>query len=102
MGFYALLTRRDQATGQVFGPAETLGMTDALRTYTINGAYLIQAEDRLGSLEPGKLADLVVLDLPDPMALERDPELAFGMRDRVLLTMVDGHIRHEHSRSPWR
>jgi len=102
MGFYALLTRRDQATGEVFGPEETVAMADALRSYTINGAYLIRAEDRLGSLEEGKLADLVVLDLPDLMELERDPELAFGMRDRVLLTVVDGRVRHEHPRSPWR
>jgi len=102
MGFYALLTRRDQATGRVFGPDETLGMADALRTYTVNGAYLMRAEDRLGSLEVGKLADLVVLDLPDIQELERDPELAFQMRDRVLLTIVDGRIRYENPSSPWR
>jgi hypothetical protein len=62
----------------------------------------LTAEDRLGSLEAGKLADLVVLALPDLMALERDPDLAFGMRERVLFTMVDGRIRHEHPGSPWK
>jgi predicted amidohydrolase YtcJ len=95
VGIYALLTRRDQATGEVFGPNETVGIVEALRSYTINGAYLMHAEDRLGSLEPGKLADLVVLDLEDIYALGRDPEILFEMPDRILLTLVDGQIRYE-------
>ncbi len=95
MGFYALLTRRDQATGVVYGPDETVGMADALRSYTWNGAYVAYAEDWLGSLEPGKAADLVVLDLPDIFDLERDPELAFQMRDRIVMTVVDGNVRYQ-------
>jgi predicted amidohydrolase YtcJ len=95
MGIYALLTRRDQATGTVYGPDETVGIADALRSYTVNGAYVAFADDWLGSLEPGKAADLVVLDLDDILALERDPELAFGMRDRIVMTMVDGQVRYE-------
>ncbi len=95
MGIYALLTRRDQATDRVFGPDQTLGIADALRSYTINGAYLAHADDWLGSLEPGKAADLVVLDIPDVFVLERDPELAFQMRDRIVMTIVDGIVRYE-------
>ncbi|MEX0928110.1 MAG: amidohydrolase family protein [Balneolales bacterium] len=63
IGIYALLTRIDQATGKVHGPDETLGIDDALRTYTINGAYLTYDEDWKGSLEAGKVADMVILDL---------------------------------------
>ena len=92
MGFYALLTRKDQKTGQVFGPTETIGIEDALRSYTWNGAYLTHEEDSKGSLEVGKLADLVVLDVKDIYSLERDPELCFEMDDKVLLTMVEGRI----------
>jgi predicted amidohydrolase YtcJ len=40
IGIYALLTRKDQATGKVYGQDETVGIEDALRSYTINGAYL--------------------------------------------------------------
>jgi predicted amidohydrolase YtcJ len=95
VGLYALLTRRDQATGIVYGPDETLGIEDALRTYTINGAYLTYEEDFKGSLEVGKIADLAVLDLPDIKTLEDDPELCFEMRDKVLLTMTDGKVRYQ-------
>ncbi len=93
IGIYALLTRRDQATGTVYGPDETVGIADALRSYTINGAYATYDEDWKGSIEVGKVADLVVVDLSDIRMLEEDPELCFTMRDRVLLTLVDGEVR---------
>ncbi|MFC1557567.1 amidohydrolase [candidate division KSB1 bacterium] len=94
IGIYALLTRRDQASGNVYGQEETLDIEDALRTYTINGAYLTYEEDFKGSLEAGKAADLVVIDLPDINALEENPELCFEMKDRILLTMTDGKVRY--------
>jgi predicted amidohydrolase YtcJ len=93
IGIYALLTRRDQATGTVHGADETVGIADALRSYTINGAYATYDEEWKGSIEVGKVADLVVVDLPDIGMLEKDPELCFSMRDRVLLTLVDGEVR---------
>jgi predicted amidohydrolase YtcJ len=93
IGIYALLTRRDQATGAVHGADETVGIADALRSYTINGAYATYDEEWKGSIEVGKVADLVVVDLPDIHLLEQDPELCFSMRDRVLLTLVDGEVR---------
>jgi predicted amidohydrolase YtcJ len=91
---YALLTRRDQATGRVYGPQETIGIMDALRSYTIDGAYLTYDEKSRGSLEQGKLADLVVVDLPDIMQVEKNPELCFTMPDRVLMTMVGGKVEY--------
>jgi predicted amidohydrolase YtcJ len=58
---------------------------DALRMYTLGSAYAAFEEDQKGSISPGKLADLVVLDA-DPCAVETD-----AIRDiRVVLTLVDG------------
>ncbi|MFC1662097.1 amidohydrolase [Gemmatimonadota bacterium] len=95
IGMYALMTRRSQADGQVYGPDETIGLEDALRSYTVNGAFLTYEEDSRGSLEVGKVADLVVLDLEDIRILEEDPDLLFEMRDRVLLTLSGGVVRYQ-------
>jgi predicted amidohydrolase YtcJ len=94
IGMYALMTRHSQADGQVYGPDETLGLEDALRAYTINGAFLTYDEDSRGSLEAGKVADLTVLDLEDIRMLEEDPGLLFGMRGRIELTMSGGEVRY--------
>ena len=66
-----------------------------MRTYTINGAYLTYDEKLRGSLEAGKLADLVVLDIPDIRELQKNPELCFLMEKKVLLTMVGGVVRYQ-------
>ena len=56
------VTRRAKRTGKSIHPEESLSREQAIRFYTINNARVLGCEDRLGSLEPGKLADLVVLD----------------------------------------
>ena len=66
-----------------------------MRTYTNNGAYLTYYEKVRGSLEAGKLADLVVLDIPDIRELQKNPELCFLMEQKVLLTMVGGVVRYQ-------
>jgi predicted amidohydrolase YtcJ len=58
--------------GDVLGPAQRIGVMDALRAVTIDAAWQVFLDDDLGSLEPGKYADLVVLSgnpLDDPMAM---------------------------------
>ena len=60
-------------------------MEEALRLYTINGAYASFEENLKGSIEVGKLADLVVLG-GDPVAV--DPGTIKDIP--VLQTMVDG------------
>jgi predicted amidohydrolase YtcJ len=58
--------------------------------YTINGARVLFWEDKLGSIEAGKLADLVVLD-NDILACPLDE-----IKDtKVLMTMVGGEIVYE-------
>ena len=42
-------------------PRQRIGLHDALRGYTVNGAYQLRMEDRIGSLTAGKAADLTVL-----------------------------------------
>jgi predicted amidohydrolase YtcJ len=90
LGLYAMLTRKEQSTGAVLGADETVGIADALRAFTINGAYLTYDDKIRGSLEVGKLADLVVLNIPSIKDLEKNPDLALSMKDRILLTLVEG------------
>ena len=60
----------------------------------MNGAYLTYEEEFKGTLEVGKVADLVVLDIPSIDALQQNPEMCFQMGDRVMMTMVEGVVRH--------
>jgi predicted amidohydrolase YtcJ len=64
----AAAVNRTTATGRPLGPEERVNAREALRSYTIGGAYATGQEARRGSIEPGKLADLVVLDR-DPLAI---------------------------------
>ncbi len=56
-------------SGQVIGPDERLTVTEGLRAITINGAYQYGEEKIKGSLEKGKLADLVILS-EDPLTVD--------------------------------
>ena len=88
-GIYAAATRRtlDGKHPNGWIPSQKIGVEDALRAYTRNGAYAMFAEHSLGTLEPGKLADLVMIDRDiTKVAPER-------IRDaRVVLTMVGGKV----------
>ena len=60
VGLYAAVTRKGMS-GQVYGPDETITIEEAIRAYTLTGAYLNFEEELKGSLEPGKFADMIVL-----------------------------------------
>jgi predicted amidohydrolase YtcJ len=60
LGLYTSVTRKGR-TGAVYTRDEALGMKDAIRAYTMGGAWMTHQEAVKGSLEPGKLADLIVL-----------------------------------------
>jgi hypothetical protein len=62
LGMWTAITRNSRYYDHPLHPQEALTRTQALRFYTINNAWLMRAEDRLGSLEPGKLADFIIVD----------------------------------------
>ena len=61
-------------SGQVLGPEQRVSAMDAIKSTTINAAYQYFEERTKGSLEPGKLADFVILDqnplTVDPMKIK--------------------------------
>ena len=72
------------------GPDEAITVEEAIRAYTLGSAYACRREHVLGSLTPGKLADLVVLG--------DDPRTSDAIADiPVLATMVGGEFRFQRS-----
>ena len=61
-GVEAAVLRRSKASGTVRGPAQCITTREAIRLYTMGGAWQDHMEKRKGSLEPGKLADFCILD----------------------------------------
>lgn len=92
IGIYAMCTRKHQISGEVYGPNQCVSLLDALKTFTINGAYLTYDDDIRGSLEVGKLADLVVIDA-DLLNVTHEELLKMGQR--VVVTMVGGKIMYQ-------
>lgn len=92
MGMYAAVTRqtREGTPEEGWYPEERIDMETALQAYTLNNAYAAGEEKIKGSLEPGKLADIVVLSRDitsvDPAELP-DTEVRY--------TIVDGEIVFE-------
>ncbi|MEU3691310.1 amidohydrolase [Streptomyces narbonensis] len=89
-GVATMMLRESKATGRVSGPEQRIGLAEAIRTYTIDAAWQDFADDWKGSLEPGKAADLCVLDGD---LLTADPHDIPGMP--VVLTVVDGRVVHD-------
>ena len=86
-----LITRKDE-NGNVWGPDQRVDRATALRIATQNGANYVLRGDKLGSIEPGKLADLLVID-SDYM---RMPEEEIS-DIQVLVTMIGGKVMFLHS-----
>jgi len=89
MAIQSMVTRKD-VKGRVWGPNQRIGVDDALRICTRNGAYASFEEDIKGSLTAGRLADLVMLD-KDPRAV--DPDAITDIP--VVRTMLGGRTTHE-------
>jgi predicted amidohydrolase YtcJ len=90
-GFYASITRQDHAGSPSGGwlPAEKMSREEALRSWTVAGAYAAFEEDHKGVLAPGKLADFAMLSA-DILEI---PPLDI-LKTRVTLTVVDGEVVH--------
>jgi len=93
LGIHAAVTRcrTDGSPGpEGWYPQQRLTVEEAVRGYTLGAAYAAGLEDRLGSLSPGKLADLVILDQDiftcDPMAIAEV---------RVMATMIGGRFVYD-------
>jgi len=76
--------------GQRMGPEQGVSVGEALRMFTVNGAYGSFEERIKGSITPGKLADLIVIDR-DPHQVA--PEELHAIRNE--LTMIDGKVVYE-------
>ncbi|HJX69896.1 MAG TPA: amidohydrolase family protein, partial [Dehalococcoidia bacterium] len=86
IGIYAAVTRQAE-TGQGILPQEGISALEALKMYTLGGAYASFEEDLKGSITPGKLADLVLLsDDLTRVSLEEIKEI------QVLMTIINGKV----------
>ena len=89
VGLYAAVTRKGMS-GEVYGPDEAITIEEAIRGYTLTGAYLNFEEDLKGSLEAGKFADMIVLSA-DILTIE--PERIMDIE--IEQTYVDGKLVFE-------
>ncbi|NND06421.1 MAG: amidohydrolase [Saprospiraceae bacterium] len=90
LSIWSVVTRKTERNRQ-YAPSEAISRPQAMAMYTINNAYASFEEDRKGSIESGKLADLAVLsDDIYNCAEEKIKDI------QVVLTMVDGKIVYEN------
>jgi predicted amidohydrolase YtcJ len=89
LGIWVALARATER-GTILNPEERLTREQALRLYTINNAYLHHEEKEKGSLEVGKLGDLIVIDRDILTCPLNDVPLT-----KVLYTIVGGKVVYE-------
>ncbi len=87
--YYATVSRK-LSDGSVFFPDQRMSREEALRSYTINGAYAGFEEDIKGSLTPGKLADVTVLSR-DILTIPEDEIPS----TEVVYTIIGGEVVYE-------
>ena len=78
------------AAGELINAGQQISRQEALRLYTRDNGWFLRMEEKLGSMEPGKLADLAVLS-DDYFAVPDDQV----RRIRSVMTIVDGKIVHD-------
>ncbi|MBT98520.1 MAG: metal-dependent hydrolase [Dehalococcoidia bacterium] len=86
---WAAVARQERTTSQVIGPEQCISRWEALKAMTLGGAYFSFKENRRGSLEVGKLADLAVLS-DDNLNVPEDQIQALSS----VMTMVGGQVVH--------
>jgi len=85
-GMWMAITR-ETVDRTVLNPEQRIGRVEALRMWTLNGAYLSFDEKIKGSIEPGKLADMVVISKDYLTCPEQEIK-----QIEALLTIVDGRV----------
>jgi predicted amidohydrolase YtcJ len=92
LGIHAAVNR-ESINGLAVGKNQCISVLEAIRAYTWNGAYASFEEHIKGSIEPGKLADLVVLD-SSIMKIEKSKIKEM----KVELTMIDGKVLYDSNK----
>jgi predicted amidohydrolase YtcJ len=88
-GLYAAITRQNEAGTQTFQPQEKISLNEAIYAYTQASAFAEFREHHKGRLEPGYLADLIVLDRDITTATPQQL-----LHTKVLRTIVNGETVH--------
>jgi predicted amidohydrolase YtcJ len=83
-------TERKTTSGRVLGPEQRIDRMAALRAITLDAAWQVFLDDKLGSIEPGKVADLVVLS-GNPLT---EPDVRELVVERVLIGGAEVYSRH--------
>ncbi|HKY75432.1 MAG TPA: amidohydrolase [Acidimicrobiia bacterium] len=85
----AFMADRRSSSGQVIGSGEELTVTEALEAYTVHAAWACGAEQRIGSITPGKHADFVVTaEDPTRVSPDRIPDI------EIRATLVGGEVAY--------
>jgi hypothetical protein len=86
---YVMVTRRDKH-GDLYGAEQRISREEAVRLYTSSAARYSFSEEKTGSIEPGKYADMVVLS-DDILSVPED-----AIKDiKAVRTIVEGHTVFE-------
>lgn len=93
VGLYAAVTRRG-SSGAQYGPEEAVSIQEAIRLYTAAPTYLTWEESKKGTLEVGKFADMIVVDV-DPLTV--DPKRLLTMN--VDLTVIGGKVVYDRAKA---
>lgn len=89
LGIAVAITRKTER-GPILNPEQCLTREQAIRLYTINNAYLHHEEKEKGTLEPGRLADLIIIDRDILTCPAQDI-----MQTQVLTTIVGGQVVYQ-------
>ena len=89
LGIWVAVTRRTEGSG-VLNADQKLTRLEAIRFYTVNNAWLHSEDAEKGTIEPGKLADLILVDR-DPLTCPEDDLKS----TEVLWTMIGGAIVYQ-------
>jgi len=92
---YFMVTGKN-SSGAVINPGQTITRMEALRLYTVENGWFFHEEDKVGSIEPGKLGDLVVLSGDYFDAAKVSDENIKKLRS--VLTIVDGTVVRDETR----
>jgi predicted amidohydrolase YtcJ len=91
------VTRREpgKANGRALGAGEAIDLATAIKGMTLNAAYLMNFDESSGSIEPGKYADMIILD----QNLFEIPKHTIS-KTNVLQTIVGGKVVHDAVSDP--